>query len=144
MPSTVTPATLPFIPEIKTEHFKPTKRGRGRPKGSKNKKKKITMECGSQTFDNVFESKMSSMSSSPSSAMEDEHDQVPPPLPMFLRGGIDIDLASRSPLKNPPRLEPQVEQSQVKLKHQKEVIILESDDNDVDEDDRSTIGKAKF
>ena len=60
---------------------------------------------------------------------------------MFL---LPIDLASRSPLKNPPRLEPQVEQSQVKLKHQKEVIILESDDNDVDEDDRSTIGKAKF
>ena len=55
-----------------------------------------------------------------------------------------LSFSFRSPLKNPPRLEPQVEQSQVKLKHQKEVIILESDDNDVDEDDRSTIGKAKF
>merc|ERR1712019_122951 len=77
------------------------------------------------------------MSSSPCSVMEEEHDQFPPTLPRFVGGGIHAaDLASRSPLKNPPRLEPQVE-PQVKLK-QKEVIILESDDNG-DEDDRSTI-----
>ena len=42
------------------------KRGRGRPKGSKNKKKKMTMECGSQTVESSLESKVSSVSSSPS------------------------------------------------------------------------------
>ena len=43
-----------------------SKRGRGRPKGSKNKKKKMTMECGSQTVESSLESKVSSVSSSPS------------------------------------------------------------------------------
>merc|ERR1711881_551221 len=37
---------------------KPQKRGRGRPKGSKNKTKKLTMECGSQTVESSLESKM--------------------------------------------------------------------------------------
>ena len=137
LPNTVVP--IPYIPEIK-EHFRPSKRGRGRPKGSKNKKKKmVTMECGSQTVDsifdskNIFDSKMSSMSSSPCSVVEEE-DEAPPP-PMFMGGGIN-EPVSRSPLlKNPPRLEPQIEPP-VKSNPQKEVIILESDDDD---DDRSTI-----
>ena len=134
LPSTASQTSLatssvPYIhhhPEQARE-VRPLKRGRGRPKGSKNKKKKVMMDCETQTID--LESKMSSMSSSPYSVI-DEEDQPPPPA-MFM-GGED-DLASRGgTLKDPPRLEPQIDPP-LKLKD-KEVIILESED-----DDHSTI-----
>merc|ERR1712083_880778 len=117
--------------------------GRGRPKGSKNKKKKVTMECGSQTVESSLEScsgsKMSGSvgSSSPCSVMDEEEERVPPPA-MFM-GGVDANdmLSIRGrPRKDPPLLEPQVEPPPLQLCNKnKEVIILASDEDD----DHSTI-----
>ena len=87
------------------------KRGRGRPKGSKNKKKTVTCESGCQTIESSLESTGSTGSKKSESPISvfDEDEEPPPPI-IFLENGSDISDRTPSKIrKDPPRLEPQVE-----------------------------------
>ena len=109
------PTILPATPAIMLENpdiFNPIKRGRGRPKGSKNKKKTVTCESGCQTIESSLESGStgSKKSDSPISVFDD--DEEPPPPVIFMESRDHPVMADRTPSKirkDPPRLEPQVE-----------------------------------
>ena len=89
------------------------KRGRGRPKGSKNKKKTLTCESGCQTIESSLESGSTGSKKSESPISVFDEDEEPPPPVIFLESrDHHPDISDRTPSKirkDPPRLEPQVE-----------------------------------
>ena len=111
--STPPPLLEPQIPEYSRKKSSPiskapvfkTKHNKGRPKGSKNKKK---VECGSQTIESIFDTFLPSSSQAhlvPSGSIG----SVPAP-PMLLGFGPEASKLNRGrPRKNPPMLQPEIE-----------------------------------